>query len=351
MNLDRVREIMVSTALQETAYDTAVAVDSLIKVNSGVMLQEEIETSPDTDMIGGTEEASDATVLSKRVNFPIAQTKCRPHSLAFIAGFAMGKVVSSAVGLGTLVFKHTFTPVTTHASLPSFTAEHLLKSGLQYKYSGCFVDSFQVQLRRGADRRVSVSGQAYGSGTRVAGTGDVAEFAETPLNGATAAAWLSATTYGGTIGNTLSLTTTDLTLSTAVKADLMDFSWEFRNNVDLDYLYQIGGGLGLAEASRVARSQRVSMTLLFDNMNQVDQCIAQTNMAFQLVVQGDLEDPGGPKAYEGFSLVFPKLRWTATPLGQEGGRLVVACEGIPLQDATYGSVLLAVFTKKAAYMA
>lgn len=347
---DRLRNIQVSTALQETAYDTAVAVDSLIKVNAGIMAQEMAEISDDRDLISGSEEADDSTVLAQHVEIPLAQSKCRPHTLAFIAGFAMGKVLTSAVGA--TVRKHHFTPVTAHTSLPAFTLEGLIKTGLQYKYSGMFVDSFELAVSRGADRRVSISSQCYGSGTRATGSAANVEYPESALNAATAAVWLGATTYAGTIGDGLSLTTSDLTSpGTAVSPDLVNFTWNYKNNVDLDFLYEIGGGLGPNLVVRTAREQSFAMTLLFNSDAEVTALLAGTNMAFQLVVRGDQEDAGPPIRYEGFSLVVPILRYRVANRQEQNGRLLVAVEAFPLQSVTYGSVILDVFTKKTAYMA
>tara|TARA_Y100000310_G_scaffold331632_1_gene405563 strand:+ start:23961 stop:25013 length:1053 start_codon:yes stop_codon:yes gene_type:complete len=347
VNLDRVRSVQVSTALQETAYDTAVAVDSLIKVNAGVIAMEKADISDDTDLIGGTEEADDQTVLAKHVELPFAQSKARPHTLAFLAAHAMGAVNASLVGT---VYKHHFTPTTSFTTLPSFTAEVLLKTGVQYKYSGMFVDSFDLSVSRGADRRVSLSASCFGSGTRVTGSASTSEFAESALNATTAQVWLAATTYAGTTGDALSVSTEDLTSGgSGIKADLVSLDWNYSNNVDLDFLYEIGGGLGPNLASRVARSQTVSMVVLFDDYTYLTGMLDQTNYAIQVVVQGDEEDTG-PSRYEGFNLIWPKARVSVADVQEQGGRLVMAMEVKPLQDSTYGSVLLDVFTQKAAYI-
>jgi hypothetical protein len=348
VNLDRVRNVQISKT-QETAYDTAQTVDELIRVNAGTVLQEKVEYDDDRDLISGSEEADDQTVLAKRVELGLSQSKCRPNTLALVGGYALGAVATSQVG--TNVYKHGFTPTTSHTTLASATMETLLLTGTQYKYSGMFCDSFQLSIARGADMRVALTSQWYGSGTRTAGSVAASEFAESALNaGGTHALWLAATTYGGTTGDVLSVSTSDLTSGgTSKNADLLGITWTVNNNVDLNFLYEPGGGQVMKLATRIAREQELAIQLMFNDITEVDWMLNQTNLACQWVVQGDEEDTS-PSRYEGFNIIWPKLRVRVADVAEQDGRVIVSLVMFPLQDSTYGSVLLDVFTKKTTYL-
>jgi|TARA_Y100000310_G_scaffold473_1_gene534 hypothetical protein len=346
VNLNRVRNVQISKT-QEAAYDSAATVDELIRVNADTLLTEVVEYDDDTDQIGSAEEAESQTVYAQRVELPLAQSKCKPNTLALVAGYALGAVATSAVGTNT--YKHGFTPTTAHTTLASATMEVLLKAGTQYKYAGMFCDSFQLSISRGADRRVALTSQWYGSGTRTSGSVAASEQAESALDAKTSGAWLAATTYGATTGDALSVATSDLTAGTAIKTDVLSLSWQFNNNINLDFLYEVGSGLVFGLASRLARTQSLEVVLLFNDYTEVDWVLNQTALAFQWVVQGDEEDTT-PSRYEGFNLIFPLLKARAAPLQNVDGRLAVALTSGVMQEATYGSVLLDVFTKKTGYL-
>jgi hypothetical protein len=345
MNLNRLRNIQVSSGSQEATYDAAEAVDSLIKVDAGSIVMEKSQVDDERDLISGLEEPEDQEQLAKHVEVALSQSKCRPHTLAHIAGYALGACVSSLAG--TLPYKHTFTPELTLASLPSFTLEGKLKTGLQKKYTGCFVDSFQLSVNRGADRRLAVTSQVYGSGTVASGTATESEVSESAMNAKAASVWLGATTYAGTIGDGLDITTSNLSGGSAVKADLMSFNWDYSNGVDLDYLYEIGGGVVLNSVSRVAREQTISMVLLMDNYTEIDRLNDQDSCAFELMVRGSEIESG---RYYGMDLVFPVIKYKVADIQEQDGRLVVSIEATVLQDSTYGSVVLVVVNQQTSYM-
>ena len=348
-NLDRVRRILVSADSKETAYDTAAAVDCRILVSAGVQVDHEVDIITDQDKIGGTEEASDAEVYARRIAFPFAQVRAKPHSLAFAAAYALGSVTTSA--LGATAYKHTFTPASA-AAQPSFTMEALFKSGTQNKYSGCFFDNFSLSFSRGANRFCDLGAMVYGSGTVVAGTSTVAEISEGGLNAATAAVWLDATTYDGSTGNDLDLAVNDLTSNpTAISDEVTAFEWQFRNNFDLDSCYEIGSGEVLGNADRVARDQTVSLSRLYQDESNYTRQVGDTDLALQVKVKNAQIAAEG--FYYGFNLIFPKLRIGSggRTITEQGGRLIENLTFSVLEDASLGSVVLDVVNVQTAYAA
>jgi len=347
-NLDRIRNIIVSADSQESAYDTPEAVDSRILVNAGIIPDDVVESVTDQDLIGGTEEASDQATFANHVTFAIAQNRVKPHTLAFGAAYALGAIATTTPSGATNTRKHTFTPMSA-AAQPSFTMEGLLKSGLQKSWSGCFFDSLNLEFTRGANRFCSLSGQVFGSGTVTDGTDTSAEISEGGLNAATAAVWLDATTYDGSTGDDLDLTVNDLTSNpSAVSDQVIGFEWQYRNNIDVDFNYEIGSGLVLGNSDRVARDQTVVLTRLWQDEAHRTQQLADTDLALQVKVKNAEIETG---FYYGFNLIFPKVRIATRPKSEQGGRLVETLTFNVLEDSTLGSVVLDVFNIQTAYAA
>jgi hypothetical protein len=348
-NLDRLRNIQVSADSKESTYDTAVAVDSKILINAGVIPDDQVEVVNDQDLIGGTEEAGSSTLIAQSLTFPMAQNRVKPHTLAFIGAYALGSVATTTPGGGTTARKHTITPATS-ATMNSFTMEGLLKTGLQNKWSGCMVDSFDLSFQRGSNRFCNIAANVLGSGTVAAGTATESEVSEAGLNAATAAVWLDATTYDGSMTEALDLTVNDLTSNPAVLgADVIGFEWNYRNNIDPDFLYTIGSGNQFGIAERVARDQTVTLTLLWQDEGYRTQLLADTDMALQLKVKN--AEIASESLFYGYQIMFPKLRIASRPKTEQGGRMVETITFNVLEDATHGSVILEVFNVQTAYMA
>lgn len=345
-NLDRLRSIQVSALSKEAAFGTAEAVDSLLRLNLGVIPSAEVQTINDNDHIGGTEEPTEAEVYARSLAFPWNQTRAKPHTVAHFAGYAMGAISSTLVG--TTVMRHVITP-TTELTQPSFSMEAKKKAGVQRLYTGCFVDAFTLAVQRGANRFVNLSGQAYGSGVETAGTANVSEKLEGGLNAADAAVWLDDTTYDGATDNSLGLTTSDLVSNPAPEGDkAIGLEWTFQNNIDLDFAYLIGSGLFIGNNDRTARSQMLSYTRLYQDDTFADGLLAQTEYCLQFRVRNALVEAG---YYYGIDLVFPLLQIATRKEQEQGGRLTETLTFHVLQHATQGSVKLSVFNLQAGYAA
>lgn len=347
-NLDRLRSIQVSAAAKESDYDTARAVDSMIRFNAGVMPNDEVQTVNDQDLIGGTEEASDAELLVQSLALPFAQNRVKPHTLAFTAAYALGGVAVTTPSGATDTRKHTFTPQAS-AAQPSFTLEGLMKTGVQLKYSGLFIDSFGLTFQRSANRYLNLSGQAYGSGTQVAGTATESEIVEGGLNAANAAVWFDNTTYEGSTGDDLDLTDNELTSNpTADSANIVSLDWQYRNNMDTDFLYEVGSGEQFGGDDRLARDQTVTLVRLYQDETYRAYATDQTEVALQCKVKGALIETG---FYYGMNLIFPLLQIQDRDVSEQGGRMIETIVFYVLEDSTYGSVTLDVFNVQAAYAA
>lgn len=347
-NLDRLRSIQVSAGHKETAFGTPYAVDSLIRMNAGVLPFQQIQTINDSDHIGSSEEPTEAEVFARSLSFPFGQTRVKPHTLAWAAAFAMGSCSTTTPSGATNTRQHVITPATS-ATLPSFTLEGKLKSGLQKQYDGCFIDSFTFSLQRGANRFANLSGQAYGIGTVTDGTANQSEVAEGGLNAANAAIWLDDTTYDGSRTVNLNLTTSDLTSNPAVEGcNAISLEWGYNNNVDLDFAYCLGSGLYIGSADRIARSQTLTYTRLYQDETYVNFANAQTELAMQVRIQGALIETG---FYYGAQLTFPLLQLASVVPGEQNGRLIETLTFNVLQHATHGSVILDVFNVQTGYAA
>ncbi len=346
-NLNRLRKIMVSTATKETSYDSPQATDSLLKLEAGVVPQEAFETVDNQDLLGGYEEADNQILTTAAVEIPMAQPRCRPHTLAFLGTYAMGQIQTSVCGTG--ADKHTIQPSTeTGVALDSFTTEALYKTGVQRQLSGCFVDSFGVTVNRGASRFLSVTSNILGSGTTAAGTGTSTEKSEAALDASAASVWLTNSTFTGLpTGNDLDLTVEEITSSpTNDKANMVGFDWQYRNNVDRDFLFQIGSGTTFGIAERVARDQTVTYRRLYQDHTFEEFAQKQTALVMQFKIKNAEIETG---FYYGINLIFPKLKISSWTVENDAGRLVEVLTMKALQDPTYGSVILEVFNNQAAY--
>jgi hypothetical protein len=350
-NLERLRSIQVSALSRESAFDTHRAVDSLIRWSSGVIPSQEVHTINDNDLIGGTEEPTEAEVFARSLAFPFAQKRVKPHTLAFIAAYALGSITTTVPAGGTHCHKHVIIPLIDDTMLKTFSMEAKYKTGIQKLFTGCFVDSFELTFKRGANRFVDISGQAYGSGTVTDGTASTTEISEGGLNAADAAIWLDDTTYDGSTANDLNLTTSDLAGNPASEGcNAIGLTWGYKNNVDLENAYCIGSGLYIGTAERSARSQTLSYTRLWQDESFGDGLLAQTEYAMQVRVKNAAIDAITDSGlFYGMQLTFPLLQIAKRSRGEQNGRQTETLEFHVLQHATHGSVILDVFNRQSTY--
>jgi len=350
MVLDRLRNVQVSAASKETTFGTAQTVDSLIRWNIGAVPADAPQIVTDQDLIGASEEPTDTILVAQAMAFPFAQTRVKPHTLAFIAAYALGSCSTTTPSGAVNARAHTIAPLST-TTLPSFTLEALMTSGEQLKWPGCFVDRFTLSVPRGANRFASLNGEIVGGAEKTAGSASASEVSEGGLNAAWSSIWLNATTYDGSSNYSLSLTTSDLTSNPSNDNDAaISFEWEYANNIDRDFQYVLGSEYYMGGVDRVARTQTVRYTRLYSDETYADALTAQTDYALQLRIKNAVID-AQPQFCYGMDLVFPQLRLSERRVQEQGGRLTETLTFSPLEDATYGSVQLIVVNRQTGYAA
>ena len=95
IHLDRLRSIQLQTATKEAALGTPGTVDSLIRMNAGIIPHPLVQTINDQDHIGASEEPTEAEVIARSLDFRFGQTRVKPHTLAWAAAFAMGSIATT----------------------------------------------------------------------------------------------------------------------------------------------------------------------------------------------------------------------------------------------------------------
>ena len=350
--LNRSRDILVSAALKETAYGTAQTVDSLIAAALATMPNPTPTIINDSDRLSASEEPTDQEIIATANEMTLAQPRVKPHTLAFLATYGLGAISSALADSGTsaaATYKHTITPVVALA-LPSFTMEALMKVGLRKEYPGCGVGSINLSGTRGANRALDVSADLIVSGNDTTGAGSATEKAEAAINaGPTTGVYLGAVAYSGSTDEVCDPATTDLAATPATLTTLVEsFEWQFDNQIDAEGLYQFGSGLYYGTMERTGRLQKVVLNFDYTDETEVDRLIAQTQVSFQWKTRGALAETG---YYYGMNLIFPALKYESVQRVETRGKIVNAVTMQVLQDATYGSVILDIFNKQAAYAA
>lgn len=357
-NLNRIRKLYVSADSKESTYGTAVATDSMLKVDAGVITNREVGVVSNNDLVGGTEEPTEQFLTNKSVALPIAQARVKPHTLATIAAYALGKHVTSTAGGATNARKHQFTTSgAPDVTLPSFTAEGVLKSGLIQVYPGMFVDSFNFSVNRGANQFASLTSTCYGCGTVSSGSeNNRSEIDEDPISGGTAGIAIGTGVYDGATEDTNDdVASFDIASATDITGQVTSFEYAYANNVDRDFLYQIGGGEVYNIAEKTARSQTVTITKLWQDDTYRTGLYNQTTYSLQARFKGADIDAGYPY---GCCFTIPKAVLQSADVSDDGGRLVETLTFLPLWDATtsgtpnpFGSVIIDVFNAQTAYAA
>ena len=361
MALSRKFAFNVSAAAKETAYDTAQTIDNKILVNLGTIPQENVEVIDDNDLTGGTEEATGQSVISRNVTYDVGISRGKPFALGFFGAYGLGAHAVRAADTGSAASamkQHSCTPVDNDGGMNSFTFEGDKDGTTKKKYSGGLISTFSLSIARGANRMVSLDASILGSGTEVDAGSAQTEPSETQLNAATAGAFLSTTALASgeasaaNRSQNLAPATSDLSGSpTNLTSTLRSMTWDYDNGIDVDSLYRVGGGNTLAVGERVGRAQTLTLDFDWANDTEIDRLVAQTEVSFQLLVQGPVSAEAG--YYPGFNLIFPQLQYQTVEVVDDGGTLVNRVTMRVLDDAggVHKSVYLDVFNTTATYMA
>lgn len=156
--------IAVSAGSMEAAINTAQTLDLslLAAIENIISLTPRRESN--ADEATGKEEADTIYDLGATSAMPLSFDKAQPQHFAFLYGYALGVVASTAVDVGRL---HTITPmegdIETERSLPSFTAaQRLGKTIAMERFTSLFINSVTANFSK--DDYCKVSGEAVGTG-------------------------------------------------------------------------------------------------------------------------------------------------------------------------------------------
>ena len=355
-NLNRIRKLYVSAATAESTYGTAIATDSMLKVDAGVITNREVGVVSNNDLVGGTEEATEQFLTNESVALPIAQARVKPHTLAMIAAYGIGNNTVTTPGGATLSRKIQIdTSGAPNTTLPSFTAEGILKSGVNQVYPGMFVDGFNFSVNRGANQFASLTSTCYGCGTVSSGSDtSQTEKDENPISGSTAGIAIGTGVYDGTTSDTNDdVSIFDIAGASDITGQVTSFEYAYQNNVDRDFLYQVGGEKIYNIAEKTARSQTVTITKLWQDDTYRTALYNQTEYSLQARFKGAAIEAG---INYGCCFTIPKAVLQSADVSDDGGRIVETLTLLPLWDATtgatpnpFGSVIIDVFNKQTAY--
>lgn len=348
------RRLYICAGSKETwtaGVPAAEAVDSMIRQNKGnAPFVWEVEQQDDLDEAGGKEEVTEIYDVSKRVTGSIAQDRARPHTIAALLAFHLGKVTSSLVGVAT-AYEHKIEPqpYTTDAFvLPTMTVEDMYYATLGYKYVGMMVNSVGLSYSRKGFLNISADLIGCGRRTKLTSDSAAAAVSESPLLTGDVKIWDSTTTgWDGTVAQGESdLSGTPTELSTNIHS----LDWKSDTNINADSQYQLSSGLYMGTSEREQRSQSLSLSVDLEDDTHLARLDAGTEIALSVDLKGG--QIGTDAYYYGLNLIFPLLQYKGVTVGEEGGHQVCALNDIHVkQDATYGSVLAYVWNAQTAYAA
>ena len=369
--MNQTRIIQVSAAAKEDSFGTAAALDSRIRCESGNFPNPEHTTVNDQDLIGASLEPSDQILVAKSYTMALSQPRVKPHTLAFIAAYAMGKCATTTPTHAADTRKHRIA-VEQNITLPTFTMQETIKTGIFKKYTGCGVSDFSLTVQRGANRMVNLSANLSMTKAENGAQDASAEIGEKPLNGASSAVFLGDGDYDGSLDDirgaaapyaNIDLATSDIGGGPDnLTGRMQSMTWNFNNNPESDDLYRVGSGANRAAWERGEPLQTVDLDFDYKDEAALAHYEDQEDLALQWIIKGDSienvnADPDGAGRLAagnivfsyGINLLFPKLRYTGYTRSVAAGKQIVQANFQVLQHATHGSVILDIFNQQAGY--
>jgi len=356
-NLNRLRKLYVGSSTAESTYGTAVATTSMLKVDAGVITNRETGLVSNNDLVGGTEEPTEQFITNQSIALPIAQARVKPHTLATIAAYGVSQVTTSTPSGASTARKHQIsTGLAPNTTLKSFTAEGLMKTGLMNRFPGVFVDTFSFSVNRGANQFATLTSSCYGCGTFTTETESArTEIDENPISGSTAGIAIGTGVYDGTTSSdNASVSAFDIAGASNITDQVSSFEYTYANNVDRDFLYQVGSGKIYGIAEKVARTQTITITKLYQDETYRTGLANQTEYSLQARFKGD--QIGSEGHYYGCAFTIPKAVLTSADVSDDGGRIVETLTFLPLYDATatgtpnpFGTAIIDVFNVQTVY--
>ncbi|MFH2129764.1 MAG: hypothetical protein ABIK68_05260 [bacterium] len=162
-NIANKSEIAVSANSRETAINTEQTLDTTMKVNIGDIANLEPRREDDSDELTGMEEASTIYYNGSLGTLNFNFNKAQPQHFAFLMGFGLGTVTTTAAGTGYL---HTITPIEgdldEYRSDPTFTIGGKVSDIMKRLFASFGIDSVNATFAE--DDWVKISAQAKGTG-------------------------------------------------------------------------------------------------------------------------------------------------------------------------------------------
>lgn len=348
------QELMMSLWKKEATYDAAVTINATNFVSMRGYTDYDPEWGDevidDLDTVSGSEHATEQEINTQGFKFTYEEPRARPNSvIGMVYGaFGIGSLTALQDG-GFNAWRHLGSPVAVGTALPSFNIV-AKKGGLQYLHKGCMVNSVELSSEEGGG--VKLAAEIIGSGTRATdATGFVAKLAEPRLfarhikifreDGANIS--IDATPTQGT--ENISSATPD-TLSPRVTS----WRWKYLTNVE----GQRGHGSAVFQDMDYSRrAVEFSMTLRHNDNAELDQYLAQTNLAFEIDCTTTSLVAAGGAFYSGVHIVVPsaKIKKTPWPKGGVGDVLTTDIEVTLLDNGTNPISIFAGYSAKSAYFA
>ena len=366
MALNRLRCFRFAAKDRETAFlaGTAGQLDCMIPVEASTFPTPEHTFQAEDDLLTCTLEATEQIIIAKNNTMSVQIPRVRPQSLGFIAAYALGDVATEDLTADfTGAYRHKI-GISAGSDLPSFAMEEEIAANIGALYQGCGILDFSITATLGTNRKVDASAN-LNMAKRTANTGpdDAVAVSETPLDGAKSAIFLGTGKYDGKGGNIYGKDGSDnapyrnLIAGPTGRANIADnpdelstkvhsITWSFNNNINLENAYRFGGGLYPSVLQRGVPTQTVDLNFDYTDETEFERFDAQTDLALQWSTQGKEiaakadYDPDGAGAdfaagaatvYDGFNIVWPKVRYQGYQRAEVDGKQVIQAAFTVLQ--------------------
>ena len=156
--------IAVSANLRETKINTEQTLDTAMLWNMASLIDLDPRRQNNDSEAHGKEEPDTIYDRGNLAVWPAAHDMAQPQNIAFLMGYAMGNIVTTAAGAG---YKHTITPISggldANRELPSFTAAQRYGNVVMKRlFASMFVDSVTTTFAR--DSFVKIAASVKGTG-------------------------------------------------------------------------------------------------------------------------------------------------------------------------------------------
>lgn len=156
--------LAVSANNAESAINTEQTLDTSLLVSQSDVINLEPKRETNADELTGYEEPDTVYDLGALANANFNFEKAQPQHFAFLLGFGLGLVTTSAAGTG---YQHVITPISNDLDVsrsnPSFTgAMRLGNTVLKRRFASMFVDSLQATFARDAWCKINGTIKATG---------------------------------------------------------------------------------------------------------------------------------------------------------------------------------------------